>query len=190
MAAVLFIFLPVSVHWRIIPEAVNAHRTASVKWWYAVPMAAIPADKLSKQLSGISGEYFVAAELSRKGLIAAVTLRNTRGADILASRPGGNKSVTIQVKTIQNGRIEWLLDKSDETPKGKNHYYVFVALNGRDGQPEFHVVPGNHVAAWCADNHQKWLNGTKRDGGKRKDTSMRNFRPGEKFRDAWESLPL
>ena len=41
-------------------------------------------DKLSTALSGISGEYFVAAELSRHGLIAAVTLRNTRGIDILA----------------------------------------------------------------------------------------------------------
>src|SRR5256885_16915837 len=112
-------------------------------------------DKLSKTLSGISGEYFVAAELSRQGLIAAVTLRNTRGADILVSRPGGKKSATIQVKTMQKGRTEWLLDKSDEIPKGDNHYYVFVALNGREGRPEYHVVDGNYVAKWCRDNHQQ-----------------------------------
>src|SRR5262245_58084607 len=113
-------------------------------------MATAPEGKLSTQLSGIAGEYFVAAELSRKGYIAAVTLRNTRVVDSLVSRPGGTKSSTIQVKTIQSGRVQWLLDKSDETPKGENHYYVFVALNGRDGEPEYHVVPGDHVANRCA----------------------------------------
>jgi hypothetical protein len=147
-------------------------------------------DKLSKTLSGISGEYFVAAELSRRGLIAAVTLRNTRGADILVSRLGGRKSATIQVKTIQNGHTKWLLAKSDEIAKRGNHYYVFVALNGRDGHPEYHVVEGNYVAKWCTDNHQKWLRGKKRDGRKRKDTSMRSFKPGEDFRDRWDRIRI
>lgn len=154
-------------------------------------MATSPDDKLSKQLSGIAGEYFVAAELSRKGFIAAVTLRNTRGADILVSRPGGKRSATVQVKTNQYGRVrKWVLTKSDETPQGENHYYVFVALNGRDDPPEYHVVPGNYVANWCAQNHKSWLEGTKRDGGNRKDSSIRNFYPGEKFRNAWDSLPV
>jgi hypothetical protein len=44
--------------------------------------------KLSKTLVGIAGEYFVAGELSRRGLIAAVTLRNTRGIDILVVASG------------------------------------------------------------------------------------------------------
>lgn len=41
--------------------------------------------RLSTGLSGVAGEYFVAAELSRRGYIASITLRNTRGIDILAS---------------------------------------------------------------------------------------------------------
>jgi len=147
-------------------------------------------DKLSTTLCGISGEYFVAAELSRNGLIAAVTLRNTRGIDILVSRPGGKKSATIQVKTSQKGRKGWLLDKSDETPKGENHYYVFVALNGRDGRPEYHIVEGDHVAKWIEENHRAWLKREKRDGGKRKDSRMRVFRPGDSFRDGWNRIRL
>ena len=39
----------------------------------------------AKILSGIAGEYFVAGELSRKGYIASITLRNTAGIDIIAS---------------------------------------------------------------------------------------------------------
>lgn len=144
--------------------------------------------KISKTLSGIAGEYYVAAELTRRGFIAAITLRNTRGADILVSRPRRNLSATIQVKTIQTGGTEWLLSKGDEIPKGDNHFYVFVALNGQDGHPDYHVVPGDLVAKSCAENHKKWLKGTKRDGGQRKDTSMRVFRPGTSFRDAWDQV--
>jgi hypothetical protein len=147
-------------------------------------------NKLSTQLAGIAGEYFVAAELSRKGFIAAVTLRNTRGADILVSRPGGTKAATIQVKTMQSGRIKWLLHKSDETARGASHFFVFVALNGRDGQLEYHIVPGAVVSKTCAEGHRNSLKGTKRDGSQRKDSSMRTFQPGEDFRSAWDSLPV
>jgi hypothetical protein len=40
--------------------------------------------ELSSGLAGVAGEYFVAAELSRHGFIASVTLRNSKGIDILA----------------------------------------------------------------------------------------------------------
>lgn len=39
--------------------------------------------KPSSQIAGVAGEYFVAAELSRRGFIASITMRNTRGIDIL-----------------------------------------------------------------------------------------------------------
>ncbi|MGB2998104.1 MAG: hypothetical protein WBC59_05650, partial [Phycisphaerae bacterium] len=47
-------------------------------------------------LVGVSGEYFVAAELSRRGYIASITLRNTRGIDILAANADASRSVSIQ----------------------------------------------------------------------------------------------
>ncbi|MBN2094879.1 MAG: hypothetical protein JW727_02425 [Candidatus Aenigmarchaeota archaeon] len=56
-------------------------------------------DKLSSILCGVSGEYFVAAELSRRGHIASITLRNTKGVDILCSNAEATKTVGIQVKT-------------------------------------------------------------------------------------------
>jgi hypothetical protein len=35
--------------------------------------------KPSSQLTGVAGEYFVAAELSRRGFIASITMRNSQG---------------------------------------------------------------------------------------------------------------
>ena len=55
--------------------------------------------KLPSILVGVSGEYFVAAELSRLGYVASVTLRNTRGIDILAANADATRSVGIQVKS-------------------------------------------------------------------------------------------
>ncbi len=159
---------------------------------YILPRMETNKSKLSPTLVGIAGEYFVAGELSRRGLIAAVTLRNTRGIDILVSRPGGKTSATIQVKTSLSRTASWLLNKSDEVPKGPNHYYVFVVLNGRDGQPEYHVVKGDVVANRCRTEHQDWLKEKKRDGAERKDTDMRVFqpRPGEDFRDRWDDIEV
>ena len=55
-------------------------------------------------LAGVSGEYFVAAELSRRGFIASITLRNTRGNDIVGTNASASKTVTIQCKTSRKRR--------------------------------------------------------------------------------------
>ena len=50
-------------------------------------------------LAGVAGEYFVAAELLRRGVIASTTLRITRGFDIVVTNKDATKTVTIQCKT-------------------------------------------------------------------------------------------
>ena len=130
--------------------------------------------ELSRILVGVAGEYFVAGELSRRGLIAAITLRNSRGIDILVSRPGGTKAASIQVKTSLKLTSSWQLNISDEVSKGPNHYYVFVVLNGRDGVPEYHIVKGD-VVTRCKEEHREWLKGKQKNGKPRKDTPRRTF---------------
>src|SRR6266700_3026480 len=96
---------------------------------------------LTSILSGVSGEYFVAAELSRKGYIASITLKNTRGIDILAANSNATKSVGIQAKTNQGSAKEWMLNQKAEDGLADNLFYVFVNLNGDNSPPHFHVVP-------------------------------------------------
>jgi hypothetical protein len=47
--------------------------------------------KIPPVLTGVAGEYFVAAELSRRGYIASISQRNTRGIDILATSQDGSR---------------------------------------------------------------------------------------------------
>ena len=65
-------------------------------------------------LTGVAGEYFVAAELSRRGYIASISLRNTRGIDILATNQAATRSITIQSKTNQSGARSWILNEKSQ----------------------------------------------------------------------------
>lgn len=69
-------------------------------------------EKLSKGITGIAGEYFVAGELSRRGFMVSITLRNNDSIDIHASKLSENKIFAIQVKTNQHGKRLWLLNKN------------------------------------------------------------------------------
>src|SRR5438093_5499225 len=107
--------------------------------------------KLSSVQTGIAGEYLVAAELSRRGFVASLTLRNTRGIDILASNRNATKSVGIQVKTCQGTRADWMLNKKAEADLAENLFYVFVCLPP-SGSPLFYVVPRDVVARYVQES--------------------------------------
>ena len=144
----------------------------------------------SNILTGVSGEYFVAAELSKRGYIASITLRNTRGIDILCSNADASKHVSIQVKTTQKSRNSWMLDKKLEEYYSPKHFYVFVSLNSKE-HPKFFIVPSKIVANYIKSGHQKWLKSKNKTGKKRKDTSLRKFRDlEEKYLNSWEFLGL
>ena len=70
--------------------------------------------KIPSVLAGVAGEYFVAAELSRRGHIASISLRNTRGIDIIATNKEASRSITIQCKTNQLTRKVWILNEKSE----------------------------------------------------------------------------
>ena len=72
------------------------------------------AARLNKILTGVAGEYFVAAELSRRGYIASISLRNTRGIDIITTNKEASRSITIQCKTNQLTRKVWILNEKSE----------------------------------------------------------------------------
>ena len=146
--------------------------------------------RLTTGLSGVAGEYFVGAELSRRGYIASLTLKNTRGIDILASNTDATKSVGIQVKTNQGRGKEWMLNQKIETDTATNLFFVFVRLNDLDS-PEYYIVPRSHVSEFARTNHAKWLASPGKNGQKRNDTPMRKFRDSEnKYLGRWDLLGL
>jgi hypothetical protein len=146
--------------------------------------------KLSTILTGVSGEYFVAAELSRRGYVASLTLRNTRGIDVLASNADATRSVAIQVKTCSSDRPGWILNKKAEADLADNLFYVFVCLP-ETGFPEFYIVPRSDVAKHVKESHRKWLSTPGRGGRRHVDNDVRKFEdPSEHYKDRWDLLKL
>ena len=146
--------------------------------------------RLSAGLTGIAGEYFVGAELSRRGYVASITLRNTRGIDILASNADATRSVGIQVKTSQGRRKTWILTEKVENDIATNLLFVFVRLNGPDA-PEYHIVPRVDVVKYVSEDHKQWLSKPGRKGQAHKDNPVRNFADmDQKYLNRWELLGL
>ena len=154
----------------------------------------------SRALTGITGAYFVAAELSRQECIATLTSRNTEGIDILASNIDGSKMVSIQVKTsAANNRNSfvrsWHMSKKLENVMSKSLFYVFVDLNGGNKKPDYYIVPSKVVADYIRITHQEWLKKPSKTGKQHVDTDMRFFeiyddKEAEKYHNKWKNLGL
>ena len=54
--------------------------------------------EIPRNNTGLSGEYFVAAELYRRGWSVGLTVGNAKAIDIFAEK--GRKRIAIQVKAI------------------------------------------------------------------------------------------
>ncbi len=135
----------------------------------------INSEKLPNTLTGIAGEYFVAAELSRRGFMASITLRNNDSVDIHASKLSNNKIFSIQVKTNQSGNRDWILSKKAEKKFSENFFYIFVSLKGETERPEFFIVPSIKVAEYVTSNHANWLAVPGKKGQVHNDSLVRKF---------------
>lgn len=92
--------------------------------------------------TGLSGEYFVAAELLRRGFSVGITMGNAKAIDILAERKG--KQYIIQVKSIYKRKNSgWPMMKDKVNTK---IFYVFVNLNGdKLAEPEYYIATGKEA---------------------------------------------
>ena len=135
----------------------------------------VKSNPRSYNITGVSGEYFVAAELSRRGWVAVLTLKNTPNIDLIATTPNGERTINIQVKTrsVRN-RQGWILNKSIESRvPGDNFYVAFVDLKGPDSMPDYYLIPKNLFADWIAKGHRDWLAATGRNGRAHVDNPIR-----------------
>ena len=133
---------------------------------------------------GNAGEYFVAGELERRGLTAAVPMSNTKDFDILAINRSNNKQFAIQVKTTTKNN--WLLSKRCEDIYGDNIIYVFVKYKELEN-PEYHIVPSIVVAERLKRIHQEWLNTPGKNGQKHNDNNLRVFEDkNNEYLNKWE----
>jgi hypothetical protein len=109
-------------------------------------------ERVEGQLTGLVAEFFVAAELLKRGLQTSVTFGSAKAIDLLAMHPRTGKSFAIQVKGLRSrnyfpisaGRIQ------------ESCVYVVVVLNKPGTGPDFYIVPGVDLLSGAA-KFGKWF---------------------------------
>jgi hypothetical protein len=91
--------------------------------------------------SHLAGEYFVAAELYRRGYTVAMTLGNAKAIDLFAERDG--RTVNVQVKAIaKRQNVGWPMMRDKVLP---GIVYVFVCLNEPPASPEYFIATSSEA---------------------------------------------
>ncbi len=92
--------------------------------------------EIPRNSTGLSGEYFVAAELYRRGWSVGMTIGNAKAVDLFAEKE--DKRIAIQVKSIykkKNVGFPIMLDQVRD-----DCFYIFVNLNGdKMAMPDYYV---------------------------------------------------
>ena len=110
-----------------------------------------------KILTSMAGEYFVAAELCRRGYVASLTLKNYPKVDIFALNPETQQPVAIQVKTVRRTRDPHFFVPRDAIDfKGA---FVFVVVDKPPDSYRAYVLPGPKVFEVATLSRERFIHG-------------------------------
>ncbi len=129
-------------------------------------MATGRSNQLIKQI----GEYLVACELARQGLLVATFSGNVPDYDLIATDFKGS-SCPIQVKTVKGGSWQFSIDKfADISFDGSKQFIgdriplsipdlicVFVVAAEKYGEDQFFVLEWSKVQDIAIANYTLWL---------------------------------
>lgn len=126
-------------------------------------------------MTGLAGEFFVAAELLKREILTSITFGSAKAVDLLAHNPRNGRNYTVQVKAIRTPNV-FPISHARVAP---DHIYVFVVLNKVGVPPTYYVVPGA-VLKNEPERFSKWF----------KDPKFPGFRAKylETFENAWSAF--
>src|SRR5271155_3798202 len=116
---------------------------------------------VSSAFAGNAGEFFVLAELTRRGWTAALTARNNRAYDILAKRGDEFAAIRVKTKTSSFSLFQW-----NAKPNGDiflemtqhRDFCVLVDIPEEGGaSPAYYVAPTPLIEGWLREDFNKWV---------------------------------
>jgi hypothetical protein len=128
-----------------------------------------------KTARGNASQFFVAAELCRRGHAAVVTLGNTPNTDVLCSNRDGTRFVHIQVKTFVPGTPTCAVGMKAERAFGPNFFWVLAGIPAPEVESPFRyfIVPSAVMSEQVASHHKQWRLTPGLNGRPHKDNSVR-----------------
>lgn len=132
--------------------------------------------KVEHQLTGISGEFFVAAELAKRNYQVSLTLGNAKGIDLFAKNQITESTFEIEVKTLRKKPNCFTLNTKRISAK---KIFVFVYLNEEGTPPDYFILTGEELLA-----DKKLYYGSSLDSNR----ETVNHGPIQKHKDCWNKL--
>ncbi len=112
-----------------------------------------------KYFLNIAGEFYVAAELNRRGIYASVTYGAAKNADVLAFDQESRQTAVVEVKTTASPNKKWITGQHSISENSINpqSFWVMVLLpddNNADGKPRFFVLTSKELVDRVSENHR------------------------------------
>ncbi len=129
-----------------------------------------------------SAQFYAAAELTRRGYLAALTLGNAPVVDLLVQSPGG-VAFQVDLKGLSSKNF-WLVR---ERPAKPDLFFILVYLPSDVMQPpQFFIVPSATLVAEMTKLRERTIV-SGRDWNEA--GAGINWGTGLQFRDRWDYLP-
>ncbi len=130
----------------------------------------------TNNLVGTAGEYYVCAELCRRGYLALLTPKNNPLFDVVVTNADGTKSISIQVKTRSiHNKQGWKLGTDITSNVGSNNLFVVLVNLLGDGSPEYYVYEYPVLSGRISKVYSTYMAKPKRDGSAKKEVTFRWF---------------
>ncbi len=137
-------------------------------------------------LIGNAGEYYVAAELLKRGVVAALAPRNAPAFDILASRASTTVRIRVKTKSEEYTDWQWVTKKDGSIFRDlaqARDFTVLVNLTRETRDMEFYVVPTVLLNKWLSDDFDKWVRTPGRNGRPHDSSNKKRNLSHPKFRE-------
>ncbi len=118
-------------------------------------------------LIGNAGEYFVIAELLKRGVIAALAPRNAPAFDILAANKEKNIRIRVKTKTEEYDVWQWSVKKNGSIflyLQTEDDFSVLVNLTNETRNMEYFILPTSLLNNWLVADFEKWLSTPGKNG--------------------------
>jgi hypothetical protein len=140
-----------------------------------------------KNIKGNASQYYVAAELSRRGMVAALTLGNCPNTDILCSDPEGKHFAHVQVKTFRAGVKKCAVGKKAQRKYSTRFFWVLVGIpEDQEQKPVYYIIPARIMARHVAASFKVWLSKEGKDKPHDPNNPFRAVRlPPHRNLDGW-----
>jgi hypothetical protein len=123
-----------------------------------------------------AAQFFVAGELSRRGLVAVITLGNCPNTDVLVSDKCGRRFAHVQVKTYRPRRDKTVsVGLKAEIDYGESFFWVLAGIPDKPASADFeyYVLPSAKMSQLVAETHRKWLATPGKNGQEHRDNKVR-----------------